>query len=286
MDDVRLYHGDCLEIMRTLPDGEADMIFADPPFNAGKKYKGDLDDARPVAEYYAWLDERLSQMVRLLTPGGTLWLMQDQRHVGWCQVRLVEMGLDFRNIVVWAYTNPTPARYGLPKTWRPILFMSKGAPKHFDGQADEMLKETLYHTPARAKTHWPHDLWPDIPKLVGGFLAPPELLLDEAGRFAHLAQMPVKIAERAIKLATQPGDTVLDPFMGSGTTGVACVRTGRRFIGIEIGLTYYAIAQRRIAEAQSQPPLFPPSNTGFHLTAAPVELPGLWDESGAAAGEP
>lgn len=282
MDNVRLYHGDCLDIMRTLPDGEADMIFADPPFNAGKEYKGDMDDAKPVAEYYAWLDERLAQMVRLLTPGGTLWLMQDQRHVGWCQVRLVEMGLDFRNIVVWAYTNPTPARYGMPKTWRPILFMSKGNPKTFDGQADEMLKETLYHTPTRAKTHWPHDLWPDIPKLVGGFLAPPELLLDETGRFAHLAQMPVKIAERAIKLATQPGDTVLDPFMGSGTTGDAARRLGRKFVGMERSQEYFALAEKRIREVFRPSPLR--SNNGLHLTPSGGALQLNFIETGA--GEP
>jgi len=249
--------GDCLDVLPTLAAESVDLIFADPPFNVGKTYKGDMDDAKPITEYYAWLDERLAQMVRLLKPGGTLWLMQDQRHVGWCQVRLVEMGLDFRNIVAWAYTNPTPIRYGLPKTWRPILFMSNGKPKTFDGRADEMLKETLYHTPARGKTHWPHDLWPDIPKLVGGFLAPPELILDKTGCFAHLAQMPVKIAERAIKLATRPGDMVLDPFMGSGTTGDAACRLRRKFIGIERSQEYFEIAVKRIGAAQLQPALLP-----------------------------
>ena len=103
----------------------------------------------------------------------------------------------------------------------------------------------------------------------------------------HPTQKPVALMEWCLEIARIPiGATVLDPFMGSGTTGVACVRTGRRFIGIEIDPTYYAIAQRRIAEAQAQLPLFPvPSNNGFHLTAAPV---GLWDadDSGAAAGEP
>jgi DNA modification methylase len=100
----------------------------------------------------------------------------------------------------------------------------------------------------------------------------------------HPTQKPVSLMSWCLDKAKVPiGAVVLDPFMGSGTTGVACVRTGRRFIGIEIDPTYFAIAQRRIAEAQAQPPLFPPSNSGFHLTAAPV---GLWDESGAAAGEP
>ena len=81
-----------------------------------------------------------------------------------------------------------------------------------------------------------------------------------------------------------PKAIILDPYMGSGTVGIVAVELGYRFIGIEIDPTYYAIAQRRIAEAQLQPPLLP--NHGFHLTAAPV---GLWDnvdESGAAAGEP
>jgi len=96
----------------------------------------------------------------------------------------------------------------------------------------------------------------------------------------HPTQKPIGLMKWLLEKCS--GHIILDPFMGSGTTGVACVRTGRRFIGIEIDPTYFAIAQRRIAEAQAQPPLFPPSNSGFHLT--PV---GLWDaDLGAAAGEP
>ena len=68
----------------------------------------------------------------------------------------------------------------------------------------------------------------------------------------HPTQKPVELAAHFIKLHTRPGDTVLDPFMGSGTTGVACAQTGRNFIGIEIDAGYFAIAQRRIAEAQAQ----------------------------------
>jgi site-specific DNA-methyltransferase (adenine-specific)/modification methylase len=83
----------------------------------------------------------------------------------------------------------------------------------------------------------------------------------------HPTQKPVALMEWCIKRYTQPGATVFDPFMGSGTTGVACVRTGRNFIGCEIDPTYYAIAQRRIAEAQLQPPLFP-----HEATAQPEQL--------------
>ncbi len=252
---IQLHEGDCLDIMPTIPIGSVDMIFADPPFNAGKAYLGDLNDAKPVAEYYTWLGARLAEMVRLLKFGGCLWLMQDQRHVGWCQVELQRLGLDFHNIVVWAYANPTPVKGGLPKTWRPILLMSKGPPAFFDNRADALDKETLYHNPTRRTAHWPHDIWPDIPKLVGGFLAQKELLLDAQGRFAHLAQMPVRIAERAIRLATRPGEVVLDPFCGSGTVAVACQTLGRSCIAIEQSAAYVALARQRLADAQLQPVL-------------------------------
>jgi len=71
----------------------------------------------------------------------------------------------------------------------------------------------------------------------------------------HKSQKPIKLIRELIEKFTKPGDTILDPFMGSGTTGVACVQTGRSFIGIEIDPAYFAIAERRIAEAQAQPRL-------------------------------
>ena len=75
---------------------------------------------------------------------------------------------------------------------------------------------------------------------------------------------------RIVNASTRPGATVFDPFMGSGTTGVACVRTGRNFIGCEIDPTYYAIAQRRIAEAHLQPPLFP--HEAAQVTQAALQI--------------
>lgn len=241
--------------MRTLPDGCVNMVFADPPFNAGKEYADRFDDSKPVGEYQSWLSERITEAVRLLFNGGWFWLMNDQRHIGFCMTTLEQAGMTFRNIIVWAYTNPTPAVHAFSKTWRPILLYSKGEPSFFNAGADTMTKHTLYHDPSRATSHRPHDLWPDIPKLVGGFLAPPELLRRPDGRFSHLAQMPKRIAERAILTTTQSGDVVVDLFMGSGTTGDACVSTGRSFIGMEISWEYYNIAKRRIEEAQMQPQL-------------------------------
>ena len=87
----------------------------------------------------------------------------------------------------------------------------------------------------------------------------------------HPTQKPIVLMEWLLRAYTLPGATVLDPFMGSGTTGLACGRTGRKFIGCEIDPTYYGIAQRRIAEAQLQPPLFPHSTNGVEHTQPELE---------------
>lgn len=263
---IELHLGDCLDVMRSMPAGSVDMVFADPPFNAGKEYANDIDDDLPLADYRLWLTKWIEPAERMLAWGGTFWLMQNQKHIGYCQMELERIGLEFMNIVCWVYTNPTPAVKRFPQTWRPILLFSKGPPSVFNWHEDQMIKETLYYNPDRAKTHYPNDLWPDIPKLVGGFLAQPELILTEEKRFAHLAQMPERIAERAIKIATLPGQNILDPFMGSGTVGAACNKLCRSYIGIEKSAVYFEIAQRRIAQAEMQPQLF--------KQPAPIEMQG------------
>ena len=244
--------GDCLEIIADMPDGCVDLVFADPPFNAGKDYGNGFDDCKKLSEYHNWLLDRLWEMERVLKPGGSLWLMNDTRHIGFCQVYLDYLGLTFRNMIVWVYTNPTPAKNHLPKTWRPILFYSKGDLACFYPERASLGKETLYHNPNRANTHPVHDLWPDIPKLVGGFLSPPELLTTQEGRFAHLAQMPEGIAERIILLASDEGQVIFDPFIGSGTTAVAADRLGRRFFGCDINREYVALALDRLAKDREQ----------------------------------
>lgn len=237
--------GDCLDIMRQIPDGSIDLIFADPPFNAGKDY-GDFDDSKEVEDYYSWLLVRLEEMVRILRVGGALWLMNSPTHIGFCQVSLDELGLTFRNMVVWAYAGPTPAKGHLPKTWRPILFYSKGKLNCFHQERVELERATLYYNPTKAETRPVHDLWPDIPKLVGGYLAPPELLETLDGKFAHPTQMPERIAERIILLTSDEGDLVFDPFAGTGTIAVVAKRLGRSYIVCDISKKFVEMTNIRL----------------------------------------
>lgn len=244
--------GDCLEVMRSWPDPRFHLIFADPPFRAGKEYADGYDDAEPLEVYRAKMKAQLAEMSRLLLPGGTLWLMQDQAHLGFCQMALEELGLTWLNTIVWAYTNPTPAAGHLPKTWRPILLFTKERAEWLDVDADQLGRPTLYYNPDRSATRPVHDMWPDCPKLVGGIFAQPELMTTPEGRFAHLAQMPERIAERILKLASHPGQQVLDPFAGSGTFIAVAERLGREWTGIEISPTYCNMIGVRLARQRER----------------------------------
>jgi site-specific DNA-methyltransferase (adenine-specific)/modification methylase len=252
-DDVTLYLGDCLDILPTL--GKVDAVVTDPPYGINW-----------VPRDYAKTDKRVTRAAvfdRVMIAGD---------HQEFDPGPFLAMDVP---IILWGANHFASSLPNMP-SW---IVWDKRVDPRFDGKysySDVELAWCNDGKPARIFRH----MWNGVIR-EGEEASPtgnnPKL---------HPNQKPLRLMVYCIQRITKPGDLVLDPFMGSGTTGVACVRTGRRFIGIEIAPTYFAIAQRRIAEAQQQPPLFPPSNQGFHLTAAPVELPGLWDESGAAAGEP
>mgnify|MGYP001570109557 CR=1 FL=1 len=248
---VTIYHGDCREVLSALPAGSVDCIIADPPFNAGKEYGVGTDDARPWTEYWHWLGEVFVGISAVMRPGAALWAMNETRNLARMQLILEDQAmLEFQNLVVWAFGNPTPAAKRLAKTWRGIIFMRKpGDSNTWNLEADHLRRETLYCNFSRMEGgRTIPDLWPDIPKLVGGYLAQEEVITTRNGAFAHLAQMPQALAERPVLLTTNPGDLVLDPCMGSGTTLRAAKDLGRKAIGIEIEERYCEIAVKRLAQ--------------------------------------
>lgn len=186
----------------------------------------------------------------MTNPGASWWVMNQTDYLAVTQFELERLGLELLNVVVWAYSNPTPSTTRFPKTWRPILLMRKpgGQPTwHVDG--DSFRKDTLYMNRSRVTgAGQVGDIWPDIPKLVGGIYAQKELLTMPNGKFTHIAQMPEALAERPICFSTDAGDCVLDPFMGSGTTLAAARKFGRRAIGVEIEERYCEAAAMRLSQ--------------------------------------
>ena len=239
---ITLYNGDAREILPVLEG--ASMIFADPPFNAGKHYgSGSHNDGMAPTEYVGWLKEWLPMVGDAVLEGGTAWVMNDTRWIGQTQVILDDRtDLEFLNMIVWAYANPTPSK-AFRKTWRPILLYSKGErPGTWDALAEPLRRDTLYLNLSRSQGPLCDDLWADIPKLVGGFMAPRELMRAQDGSFAHKVQMPEAIARRAILTATKPGDLIIDPFSKVARD------LGRRIVAIEIEESYCELTARRLTE--------------------------------------
>ena len=244
---ITIYHGDCVGLLGGIT---VDCIIADPPFNAGKDYGRHTNDTQAEEAYKWWLGTRLGRCAQALRNGGAMWVMNSTDNLAMTINICQSEGLDLQNVVAWVYGNPTPAADRFPKTWRPIMFFRRpGGSVTWHTEADRLRRDTIYCNTARMNgKRQVSDLWPDIPKLVGGYLSQPELVKDAAGFFAHLAQMPEALAERPILLTTNPGDLVLDPFAGSGTTLVAAKRLGRRAIGVEIEERYCEIAAERLAQ--------------------------------------
>lgn len=253
---VELHCGDCLDVLKTLPDGAVDCVVTSPPYNLGgepwphlghwkpgdagagskSKWRNGSDacggvqysghsDAMPYADYVAWQHKVLRECWRVLGDDGAIFYNHKPRVIGgrlWLPLEL-NPGLPLRQVIIWARSggmNFTPTAYVPTHEW--IIVFAKERFRLRDRAASGL-----------------GDVW-QFPQ--------------ESGKNPHPAPFPVELPRRI--LSTTTGRTVLDPFMGSGTTGVACVKADRSFIGIEISEDYFAVAQRRIAEAQNATPLF------------------------------
>lgn len=250
--DLRL--GDCLEVMRGLPSESIDMVFADPPFNLGKKYGGKSKNDKRV-DYYAWCDSWIVESFRLLKPTGTIYLMTIARHLGTIYPMLHSRGV-FVNQVNWRNVSASHSKRGYWASTQPILVYGKTADYVFNtyAQVREIEKKNLrwggYSTEPKGQLL---DYWDDITFVYAGSIHHPEAILREGTNAKiHPCQMPIGLAERAILFSTNEGATILEPFAGVAGTAIACLKTGRNYIGSEREQEYYQVAQRRIAEAQAQ----------------------------------
>jgi len=235
---VQLYLGDCLDILPTLEAGSVDAVVVDYPFSFSNN---GWDCTKTDA--LALIHDTVQESVRLLNDNGSIFAMLGPDTVAdaaiWCRSN----GLSLVNWIIWRFDLGYHPTTRFKSRAYHILWHAKGD-WCFNGDAVRIPHKTQdkRNNPNGAI---PSDVWTDISE-------PRKNSAEYAG---HNGQKPEALLERIVKAASNEGDTVLDFTMGSGTTGVACVKTGRNFIGIEIDPDYYAIAEKRIAEAQMQPRL-------------------------------
>lgn len=234
-DHGALYRGDCMEHLSQLADESVDLVFADPPFNLGKTYASGIDDAIPHNHYLEWSRRWINECVRVLKPGGSFFLYNLPKWNVALGSHLNER-LTFRHLIAieMTYTLPISGRL-YPSHYSLLYYCKGGRPTTFT--PDRLAMPTCPHCFAELKDYGGYkdkmnpaginlsDVWKDIPPVRHR----------KFKRRAEANELSIKLLDRIITMASRPGDTVLDPFGGSGTTYAVAEIKGRRWIGIELG---------------------------------------------------
>ncbi|MDB5432925.1 MAG: modification methylase [Caulobacter sp.] len=255
--------GDCIEALKALPDRSVDLVFADPPYNL--QLGGDLlrpdnskvdavddhwDQFESFAAYDAFTKAWMAECRRVLKDDGALWVIGSYHNIFRVGVILQDLGFWLLNDVVWRKANPMPNFKGTRFTnaHETLIWAAKGrGAKRYTFNYDAM---KMANDDVQMRSDW---LFP----LATG----EERIKDEFGAKGHPTQKPEALLSRLILASTRPGDLILDPFFGSGTTGAVAKRLGRQFIGIEREPRYAALAEARIAKV-------------VQVTAADLEVTG------------
>jgi len=250
-DDCKIYLGDCLEIMDDLPPESVDMIFADPPYNlsndgftchAGRAVsvnKGDWDRSQGIEKDFQFHKEWISACRRLLKPNGTIWISGTYHSIHACGFALQTLGYHILNDICWFKPNASPnlsCRY-FTASHETLIWARKSKKAKHVFNYDLMKNGTFSDDILKAPGKQMRSVWA---------ITTPRKEEKRYGK--HPTQKPEDLLKRVILASTNEGDLVLDPFMGSGTTGVVSVRHGRRFIGIEKERQFYEIAKKRLAD--------------------------------------
>ena len=246
---VKLYHGDCTNIIPQLKD-RIDMTFLDPPFNQGKEYENH-DDSLPENEYWQMMETVCQQVYDKTTNGGVIYFMQREKNTRHVLNTLASTGWNFQNLIIWRKkTSAVPMRYRYGKNYQVIAFATKGErPKTFHKlRIDPELPPT--YRQKRDNGIFVTDVWDDIRELTSGYYAGDEPLVDSNGRF-HKQQTSLEVLLRIILSSTSPNDTILDPFAGTGTTSLVASQLGRNSISIEKAVRNIDCIKKRITNLRN-----------------------------------
>lgn len=243
--------GDCLEGMRGLEAGSVPLVFADPPFNIGFKYDT-YHDKR--ADYVEWCAAWLGEVARILTPTGTLWLAIGDDYAAELKIAAEATGLRLRSWVIWYFTFGQNNPGGFTRSHTHLLHFVKGEGFTFNAAAVKVpsARQTVYKDKrAKAGGRLPDNTWILRP---AGFSEGedtwhvPRLNGNAKERLGwHPCQMPETVLERIILVSSNPGDMVVDPFAGSGTSLAVALRLGRRARGWELSAEYARKGNERLA---------------------------------------
>lgn len=242
-----IIQGDCIELLKALPDNSVDITFADPPFNLKKGYNS-YKDRLKIQEYLDWCEQWITEMVRITKPTGSIFLHNIPKWLTF-YTEFLNKQADFKHWISWdAPTAPMgkslqPGHYG-------ILFYAKDAKQlkfyeirypHKRARKSNILSKDYGGKKALLHPYGPlvSDVWTDIHRVK-----------HNKYRDEHPCQLPIHLLERIILMSTDENDIVLDPFNGTGTTAIAAKRLGRRYIGFDLDAEYVAITKDKLKQEE------------------------------------
>ncbi len=272
--EQQIIHGDCVEVLSDCPPESFDMCFADPPYNLQLEndlYRPDRTKVDAVDEHWDQFESMeaydrfteawMGAVRRVLKPEGTLWVIGSYHNIYRVGRVLMDVGFWILNDVIWVKSNPMPNFRGVRftnATETLIWAVRDRERKDYTFNYEDMKR---YNDGKQMRSDW----YIREPVCAGE-----ERIRDENGQKAHSTQKPEALLRMVVEASTNPGDLVLDPFVGVGTTAAVCKKLGRRCVGIELEEGYVAIARERLAAIEpgcwledqaARPPITPRPET-------------------------
>jgi len=238
--------GDCIEVLGKVRKPFADLIFADPPFNIGYEYDK-YNDRQDRERYIAWTKDWMTVCKKVLKPNGSFYIAIGDEYAANVKIVADDLGLFLRNWLIWHYTFGQQMKNKFARSHTHVFyFVNDGKNFTFNDHAVRVPSDRqLIYNDKRANPagKMPDDVWNEYPRVCGTFK-------ERAGW--HPCQMPESLLKRIIVVSSNPGDCVLDPFAGSGTTPAAAYRLGRNYVGVEISKEYVENTKKRLAELKGR----------------------------------
>ena len=256
-NDVTLWHGDCVRLLRQIPDGAAQLVLTSPPYNVGKEY----EQSATMEEYLGCQKSVIAECVRITRQGGSI-CWQVGNHVnGRNQIIPLDIllhplfaahreagGLRLRNRIVWHFEHGLNFTRRFSGRYETVLWYTKGDDYTFNLDAIRVPQKYPGKRAYKGERRGQYSGHP-LGKNPGDVWIIPNVKSNHVEKTCHPCQFPIEIPERLILALTNEGDLVVDPFLGVGTTAVAAILHRRRAAGADVHQNYLAIARQRITAA-------------------------------------
>lgn len=259
----KVTHGDCLECLAAMPNGIAQLGFADPPYNIGFDYQGEYRDSMKPDAYIQWCEQWMAEIYRVLAADGTFWLVIGDEWVAELVVLAKRLGFTVRSWVVWYYAFGVNCESKFTRSHAHLLYFVKNR-EAFTFNADAVRvpsKRQMIYKDKRASPdgRLPDDTWILMPESVPDVFAStdsvwgiPRICGTHKQRVDGAAnQLPELLVARVIRACSNVGDVVIDPMAGTGTTPAVAKKLGRQYVAIEQSAKFAAIASQRVASAEA-----------------------------------